>query len=77
MPNMVLAIVSASLIVVSTVQMAAAAGRYTHKSVRARAPASRQFRDANDVVPSPSIAQQDWAYYNEGKGHGYPAPFGR
>jgi hypothetical protein len=45
-----LTIVAASLIVGSTIQIAAAAERYTHKSDRARVPASEQFRNASDSL---------------------------
>jgi hypothetical protein len=44
MQNTVLTILGASLIVASTVQLAAAAERHTHKMDRARATASQQFR---------------------------------
>jgi hypothetical protein len=45
------------LIVGSTVQIAAAADRYTYKSDRARVHATEQFRKANDSLISPSVQQ--------------------
>jgi hypothetical protein len=75
MRKTVLTILSTSLIVVSAVQLAAAAERTTHKSDRARAPASQQFRNANGFVASPSVEQQDLSDYSEG--HVISAPAGR
>ena len=74
MRKTVLTILSASLIVVSATQIAGAAERYTHKSDRARVPASEQFRDANDSLASPSVEQQDLSDYSEG--HVISAPAG-
>ena len=74
MRKTVLSILATLLIVGSTIQIAAAAGRYTHKSDRARAAASQQFRNANDSMASPS-AQQDWSDYSEG--HVISAPAGQ
>ena len=74
MRKTVLSILATLLIVGSTIQLAAAAGRYTHKSDRARAAASQQFRNANDSMASPS-AQQDWSDYSEG--HVISAPAGQ
>jgi hypothetical protein len=74
MRKTVLSILATLLIVGSTIQIAAAAGRYTHKSDRARAPASQQFRNANDSMASPSAQQQDWSDYSEG--HVISAPAG-
>ncbi|WMT75689.1 hypothetical protein [Bradyrhizobium sp. Ash2021] len=70
-----LSILATLLIVGSTIQIAAAAGRYTHKSDRARAAASQQFRNANDSMASPSAQQQDWSDYSEG--HVISAPAGQ
>jgi hypothetical protein len=70
-----LTIVAASLIVGSTIQIAAAAERYTHKSDRARVPASEQFRNASDSLASPSVEQQNWSDYS--KGHMISAPAGQ
>ena len=75
MRNTVLTILSASLIVVSAVQIAAAAVRYTHGSDRARAAASQQFRNANDYVTAPSVEEQNWSDYSEG--HVISAPAGQ
>jgi hypothetical protein len=75
MRKTVLTILSASLIVVSAVQIAAAAERTTRKSDRAPALASQQFRNANDSLASPSVEQQDWSDYSEG--HVISAPAGR
>jgi hypothetical protein len=72
MRKTVLTILGASLIVVSTIQIAAAAERHAHKSDRAR---SQQFRSANDSLASPSAEQQDWSDYSEG--HVISAPAGR
>ena len=44
MQNTVLTILGASLIVASTVQLAAASERHTHKMNRARATASQEMR---------------------------------
>jgi hypothetical protein len=74
MRKTVLTILAASVIVASTVEIAAAAGRHTHRSDRAGAPASQQFRDANDSLPSPSIEEQHRIYYSEA--HGMSAPAG-
>ena len=73
MRKTVLTILSASLITVSAVQIAAAAER--HNSDRARAPASQQFRSANDSLAAPSAEQQDWSDYSEG--HVISAPAGQ
>jgi hypothetical protein len=70
-----LTILGALLIVGSTVQLAAAAQRHTHKSDRARVRATEQFRKANDSVISPSVEQQDLSDYSEG--HVISAPAGR
>jgi hypothetical protein len=68
-------ILGALLIAGSTVQIAAAAGRYEHKSVRQRAQATQQFRSAHDSLMSPSVEQQDLSDYSEG--HVISAPAGR
>jgi hypothetical protein len=65
---------AASLIVASTVEIAVATERHTHKSDRVRVPAGQQFRDANDSLPSPSVEEQDRIYYSES--HGMSAPAG-
>jgi hypothetical protein len=70
-----LTIVAASLIVGSTIQIAAAAERYTHRSDRARVPASEQFRNASDSLASPSVEQQNRSDYSEG--HVISAPAGQ
>jgi hypothetical protein len=75
MRKTVLAILGAWLIVGSTVQIAAAAERYAHKSDRARVHATEQFRKANDSVISPSVEQQDLSDYSEG--HVISAPAGQ
>jgi hypothetical protein len=46
MRKIILTVVGASLIAASTIQMAAAAGHHTNKADRA--PASQQFRNANN-----------------------------
>jgi len=66
MRKTVLTILSASLIVGSTFQVATAAERYTGKSDRARMPASQQFRNAHNFLPSPSVVQQGLPNYSEG-----------
>jgi hypothetical protein len=73
MRKTVLTILAASLIVGSTVQLAGAAERYTHKSYPARA--SEQFRNANSSMASPSVEQQNWSEYSEG--HVISAPAGQ
>lgn len=75
MRKTVLTILSASLIAMSAVQLAAAAGRATHKSDRAPAPASQQLRNANNSLPWPTVEQQDLSDYSEG--HVISAPAGR
>ena len=72
MRKTVLTILGASLIVVSTIQIAAAAERHAHNLDRAR---SQQFRNANDAPASPSAARQDWSDYSEG--HVISAPTGQ
>jgi hypothetical protein len=74
MRKTILTILAASLIVASTVEIAAAAERYNHKSDRARGQTTEQFRDANDSMVPPSVEQQDRIYYSEG--HGISAPAG-
>jgi hypothetical protein len=75
MRKTILTIVSASLIVVSAVQMAAAAERHGHGSDRVQAAASQQFRNANDSLAAPSVDQQNWSDYSEG--HVISAPAGQ
>jgi hypothetical protein len=74
MRKTILTFLAASLIVGSTVQIAGAAERYTHKADRARAPASEQFRNANGYLASPSAEQQELSDYSEG--HVISAPAG-
>jgi hypothetical protein len=74
MRKTVLTILAASLIVGSTIQIAGAAERYTHKSDRARVH-TEQFRNANDSLASPSVEQQDLSDYSEG--HVISAPAGQ
>ena len=61
-----LSILAVSSIVGSTVQIATAAPRHTHKSDRACISASQQFRNAHDFFPSPSVVQRDMPNYSEG-----------
>jgi hypothetical protein len=70
-----LTILAASLIVGSTIQIAAAAEHFTHKADRAQAPASEQFRNANNSLASSSVEQQNWSEYSEG--HVISAPAGQ
>ena len=72
MRNTVLTVLAASLIVGSTVQLAMAAERHTHKSDRA---SIRQFGNANNSIASPSVEQQGLSDYSEG--HVISAPAGR
>jgi hypothetical protein len=74
MRKTVLTILAASLIVGSTIQIAGAAERHTHKSDGTQAPAGQQWRDANDSLASPSAEQQAWSDYSEG--HVISAPAG-
>jgi hypothetical protein len=74
MRKTVLTILAASLIVGSAVQIAAAAERSTHKTDRARAHATEQFRNANNSLPWPTVEQQDLSDYSEG--HVISAPAG-
>lgn len=75
MRKAVLTILGTSLIVVSAVQMAAAAERATHKSDRARMHTTEQFRNANNSLPWPTVEQQILSDYSEG--HVISAPAGR
>ena len=75
MRKTVLTTLAASLFVGSTLQIAGAAERYTHKSDRARVHTTEQFRNANDSLASPSVEQQDLSDYSEG--HVISAPAGR
>jgi hypothetical protein len=61
-----LTILAASLIVGSTIQIAAATEHYTFKSNRAQPLSSDQFRNANDSLASPPVEQQNWSEYSEG-----------
>jgi hypothetical protein len=70
-----LTVVAASLIVGSTIQISAAAERYTHRSDRARVPASEQFRNASNSLASSSVEQQNRSDYSEG--HVISAPAGQ
>ena len=72
MRKTVLTILAASLLVGSTLQLAAAAERRTYKSDRLQT--SQQLRNANDALASPSAEQQDWSDYSEG--HVISAPAG-
>jgi hypothetical protein len=74
MRKIALTLLSAALMVVSAVQISAAAERYSHRSDRARAPETQQFRDASDSLAAPSAEQQDWSDYSEG--HVISAPAG-
>ena len=74
MRKTVLTILSGLLIVGSTIQIAGAAERHTHKLDRARVH-TEQFRNANNSLASPSVEQQDLSDYSEG--HVISAPAGR
>lgn len=74
MRKTVLTILGVSLIVVSTVQIAAAAGSY-QRSKSVRVPASQLFRNPNDSLAWPSVEQRNWSDYSEG--HLISAPAGR
>ena len=73
MRKTILAVLGASLIVVSAVQIAGAAERHSHRSDSARA--TEQFRNANGFVASPSVEQQNRSDYSEG--HVISAPAGQ
>jgi hypothetical protein len=75
MRKTVLTILGASLIVVSAVQIAAAAERHSPGLDRVQAAVNRQFRDANDSLAAPSVEQQNWSDYSEG--HVISAPAGQ
>jgi hypothetical protein len=75
MRRTILTILGALVIAGSMVQIAAAAGRHAHASIRERGQATRQFRNANDSLVSPSVEQQDLSDYSEG--HVISAPAGR
>jgi hypothetical protein len=74
MRKTVLTVLSASLIIGSTIQIAAAAERHTRKSDRAHLPESQHFRNANDSLAWPSVEQQNGSDYSEG--HVISAPAG-
>ena len=74
MRKTILTILAASLIVGSTIQIAGAAERHTHKSDRARVQ-TEQFGNANDSLASPSVEQQNLSDYSEG--HVISAPAGQ
>jgi hypothetical protein len=62
MRKTILTVLGATLIAVSTVQIAAAAERHqTRKTVRA--PISEQFRNSNAYV-APEAVQPSWSQYN-------------
>jgi len=75
MQKIVLTILAASLIVGSTVQFATAAQRHTRHLYRAHLPASEQFRNSYDCIPSLSEEQQYWI--DRAAGHVISAPAGR
>jgi hypothetical protein len=84
MQKTIATILGALLIAGATVQVAAAAERYTHKTHRAPLSASQQFRNANnsmawpnayDSLARPSVIQQDLSDYSEG--HVISAPAGQ
>jgi hypothetical protein len=81
MRKTVLTILGASLVVASTVQIAAAAEHHTRKAYRARVPASQQFRNANDSLAWPSAAwpsaQQQQSLSDYSEGHVISAPAGQ
>ena len=72
MKKTVLAVLAASLMIASTATMAAAAERHHARKV-SRAPASEEFRNANNAISWP--AQPNWVSdYTEG--HVISAPAG-
>jgi hypothetical protein len=73
MRKTIFTILATSLIVGSTVQIAGAAERYTHKSDRARVHTTEQFRNANAYLAWPSVEQL--SDYSEG--HVISAPAGQ
>jgi hypothetical protein len=75
MRKTVLTILSASLIVVSAVQIAGATERHGRVSDPVQAAARQQFRNANDSLAAPSVDQQNWSDYSEG--HVISAPAGQ
>lgn len=75
MPKTVLIILSATLVAVSTVQVAARAAGHAEELIRARVPASQQFRNSNDSLVWPSVPQQNWSDYSAG--HVISAPAGQ
>jgi hypothetical protein len=82
MQKIVLAILAASLFVGSTVQFASAAERNTRYLHRAHLPASQQFWNSYDCIPSLSEEQQSWLdrqqyWLDREAGHVISAPAGR
>jgi hypothetical protein len=75
MQKIALTILAASLIVGSTVQFATAAERHTRYLHRAGLPASQQFQNPCDCIPSVSEEQQYWL--DREAGHVLSPPAGR
>jgi hypothetical protein len=73
MRKTVLTILGVSLMVVSTVQIAAAAGSY-QRSRSVRVPTSQPSRNSNDFLAWPSVEQRNWSDCTEG--HVVSAPAG-
>ena len=72
MRKTILTVLGSTLIVASTMQMAAAAQSHrSHKADRAPVTTNEQFRDSNAAWPA---AQPDWSRYSSG---GLSAPAGR
>ena len=72
MRKTVLTVLGASLIVVSTVRIAAAAGSY-QRSKSVRVAASQLFRNPNDSRAWPSVEQRNGSDYSEGHVNSAPA----
>jgi hypothetical protein len=76
MRKTVLALLGALLVVASTIQTAAAAGRHARKAARVPVPATQQVRNAYGSAAWPYVAQPDW-FSNYSEGHVISAPAGR
>jgi hypothetical protein len=79
MRKTILTILGASLLAVSTVQIAAAAEHHkSHKLYRAPAPVSEEIRNSNAYyAPSYPGTQPDWSDYSRYQNGAESAPAGR
>ena len=70
MRKTILSVLGATLVAASLMQTAVAAEhRHLRKAERVPISAHRQFGNANNQVAVPSLAEQDYEYW-QGRGHG-------